>query len=101
MKTNTTILAASAIALSLGAVNLQAGENPFAMQSLSSGYQVAEHHEKGMDGKCGEGKCGAEMKSVDGKCGEKMKEGNCGAEAKTHDGKCGEGKCGAEMKKHK
>ncbi len=56
-------LAASPIAL--------AGENPFAMQKLSSGYQVA------MEGKCGEGKCG-------------------GSKAKTSEGKCGEGKCGGK-----
>jgi uncharacterized low-complexity protein len=102
MKSNTSlVLAAGAIALSMGAVNLQAGENPFAFQSLSSGYQVAEHHEKGADGKCGEGKCGAEMKDKEGKCGDKMKDGKCGAEAKGKEGKCGEGKCGAEMKKDK
>jgi len=99
MKSNTSLLAAGAIALSMGAVSLQAGENPFAIQSLSSGYQVADHHEKGTDGKCGEGKCGAEMKDKEGKCGEKMKDGKCGAESKMKDGKCGEGKCGAEMKK--
>lgn len=101
MKSNTTLLVAGAIALSMGAVSLQAGENPFAIQSLSSGYQVADHHEKGKDGKCGEGKCGAEMKDKEGKCGEKMKDGKCGAESKMKDGKCGEGKCGAEMKKDK
>jgi uncharacterized low-complexity protein len=102
MKSNTSlVLAAGAIAFSMGAVSLQAGENPFAFQSLSSGYQVAEHHEKGADGKCGEGKCGAEMKDKEGKCGDKMKDGKCGAEAKGKEGKCGEGKCGAEMKKDK
>lgn len=101
MKSNTSLLAAGAIALSMGAASLQAGENPFAIQSLSSGYQVADHHEKGTDGKCGEGKCGAEMKDKEGKCGEKMKDGKCGAESKMKDGKCGEGKCGAEMKKDK
>jgi uncharacterized low-complexity protein len=41
-----------------------AAENPFALQSLHSGYMVAA-----MDGKCGAGKCGA------GKCGT----GKCGA----------------------
>jgi uncharacterized low-complexity protein len=102
MKSNTSlVLAASAIALSIGATTLQAGENPFAIKSLSSGYQVADHHEKGTDGKCGEGKCGAEMKDKEGKCGDKMKDGKCGAESKMKDGKCGEGKCGAEMKKDK
>jgi len=69
--------------------------NPFASTELSSGYmQLAE-------GKCGEAKCGAEMKekAKEGKCGE----AKCGAEmkdkaAKATEGKCGEAKCGAEMK---
>lgn len=89
-----------AFALSIAATTVNAAENPFAIKSLSSGYQVAEHHEKGADGKCGEGKCGAEKKEMkDGKCGE----GKCGAEKKADaekmkDGKCGEGKCGADKK---
>ena len=78
------------VALSLGALALAgsmgafaATENPFAIQSLSSGYQVADHHEKNHEGKCGHGKCGAE-KSKDGKSdhgkssAEKAKEGKCG-----------------------
>jgi uncharacterized low-complexity protein len=92
----------SAFVLSIGATTVNAAENPFAIKSLSTGYQVADHHEKAKDGKCGEGKCGAEMKkegaekAKDGKCGE----GKCGAEMKKEgaekakDGKCGEGKCG-------
>ena len=78
----------SAFVLSIGAATINAAENPFAIKSLSKGYQVADHHEEGKmkDGKCGEGKCGAEMK----------KDGA----AKAKDGKCGEGKCGAEMKKN-
>lgn len=96
----------SAFVLSIGAATVNAAENPFAIKSLSSGYQVADNHaDKAKDGKCGEGKCGAEMKkegaekAKDGKCGE----GKCGAEmkkdgaktdAKAKDGKCGEGKCG-------
>jgi uncharacterized low-complexity protein len=82
-----------AFALSLSAATVSAAENPFAIKTLSSGYQVAEHHgEKGADGKCGEGKCG-ERKTEEGKCGE----GKCGAD-KTKDGKCGEGKCGGDEK---
>ncbi len=84
----------SAFVLSISATTVSAAENPFAIKSLSSGYQVADNHaDKAKDGKCGEGKCGAE-KAKDGKCGE----GKCGAD-KAKDGKCGEGKCGAEMKK--
>ena len=87
MKTSnkTVALALSgAFALSIGAATINAAENPFAIKSLSSGYQVADHHEKAKDGKCGEGKCSAEMKK---EMGEKAK-----------DGKCGEGKCSTEHK---
>lgn len=78
--------------------------NPFAAQSLSQGYLVADAHDKTAEGKCGgnkameEGKCGGNKatKAKDGKCGE----GKCGAKkAKTKEGNCGadkakEGKCG-------
>lgn len=89
-----------AFALTIGAASINAAENPFAIKSLSSGYQVADNHEKAKDGKCGEGKCGEGMKKEmkDGKCGE----GKCGhgdKDAKAKDGKCGEGKCGEGMKK--
>jgi uncharacterized low-complexity protein len=114
MKTSNKAVAlavSSAFALSIGATSINAAENPFAIKSLSSGYQVAEHHEKEMkDGKCGEGKCGESMKKEmkDGKCGEgkcghgdKAKDGKCGEGMKKEmkDGKCGEGKCGESMKK--
>jgi uncharacterized low-complexity protein len=68
-------------------------ENPFVATDLGTGYQVAS---KDAEGKCGEGKCGADKagKEAEGKCGE----GKCGEDAATKDaeGKCGEGKCGAE-----
>jgi uncharacterized low-complexity protein len=95
----------SAFVLSIGAASINAAENPFAIKSLSSGYQVAEADATKMkDGKCGEGKCGAEMKK---EAGEKAKDGKCGEgkcshgdkDAKAKDGKCGEGKCGESMKK--
>jgi uncharacterized low-complexity protein len=70
--------------------------NPFAADTLQNGYQVAQADAKAKDGKCGEGKCGADKKKKDGKCGE----GKCGADKKK-DGKCGEGKCGAEKDKKK
>ncbi|MBQ0753791.1 MAG: hypothetical protein KBT87_05290 [Gammaproteobacteria bacterium] len=75
-----------------------AAENPFATSDLGAGYQVAGD----MEGKCGEGKCGADKKA-EGKCGEgkcgadKKSEGKCGADKKG-EGKCGEGKCGADKK---
>lgn len=94
-----------ALALSVAATAVNAAENPFALKSLASGYQVADAHDaKAADGKCGTGKCGTEekakeMKMKDGKCGtgkcgsaEKMKEGTCGGE------KAKEGSCGGEKK---
>ncbi len=44
-----------------------AADNPFGMQSLSSGYMVLAES-KGGEGKCGEGKCGA-GKGGEGMCG--------------------------------
>ncbi|MFN2309748.1 MAG: hypothetical protein ABR553_08440 [Gammaproteobacteria bacterium] len=100
IKTSATLALTAALGTSTIAL---AGGNPFAMQPLEQGYQLAEADAaapaaKMKDGKCGEGKCGAKSeaktKAKDGKCGE----GKCGAksEAKAKDGKCGEGKCGAK-----
>ena len=84
-----------------------AAGNPFAAKTLDAGYQVAQADmkmdSKAKDGKCGEGKCGADKKmgtkAKDGKCGE----AKCGADkkmdSKAKDGKCGEAKCGADKKK--
>jgi uncharacterized low-complexity protein len=107
----------SAFALSIAVTTVNAAENPFAVKSLSSGYQVADQHEmKAKDGKCGTGKCGATKKKADkakeGSCSaEKMKEGSCGTEKKAgasamdkaKEGACSaekmkEGACGAEKK---
>lgn len=90
-----------------------AADNPFAIQKLSGGYQLAaaDMADKKMDGSCGadkkkDGSCSADMdmkatKKKDGKCGE----GKCGADkkaAKMKDGSCGEkmkdGSCGADKK---
>ncbi|HXG29703.1 MAG TPA: hypothetical protein VNJ47_12760 [Nevskiales bacterium] len=67
----------------------------FQAADLPAGYTLLA------EGKCGEGKCGAEKKAEEGKCGEgkcgaekKAGEGKCGAEKKAEEGKCGEGKCG-------
>lgn len=87
----------SAFALSIGTASIKAAENPFKIKSLSSGYEVADNHDKAKEGKCGEGKCGESMKKEmkDGKCGE----GKCAHGDKAKEGKCGEGKCGEGMKK--
>lgn len=86
MKTSNKTIAlalSGAFALSIAATTVNAAENPFAIKSLSSGYQVADA--KAADGKCGEGKCGADKKAA-------------AADTKAADGKCGEGKCGADKK---
>ncbi len=93
---------ATGTALALGLASTAAfadNTNPFDMNELSQGYQVAME-----EGKCGEGKCGAsKTKSSEGKCGEgkcgasktKTTEGKCGdSKTKSAEGKCGEGKCG-------
>ena len=102
MKTSNKTIAlalSGAFALSIAATTVNAAENPFAIKALSSGYQVAEADAKAKDGKCGEGKCSAEMKK---EMADKAKDGNCGADkadAKAKDGKCGEGKCSANKAK--
>ena len=87
-KTQKTISLAigGAFALSIAATSIHAAENPCALKSLSSGYQVAEHDAKMKDGKCGTGKCGSSKKM------EKAAEGKCSAE------KAAEGKCGGDKK---
>ena len=83
---------------------VNAEQNPFSMNELSSGYQVAD-----MEGKCGgkkerEGNCGGK-KEKEGNCGgKKMEEGEgkCGAKKKAvKEGQCGEAKCGGNMKSDK
>jgi uncharacterized low-complexity protein len=85
------VIALGATLGALGAVNVHAADsNPFALNSLSSGYMV-----EAAEGKCGEAKCGAD-KAKEAKCGE----AKCGAdkatEAKCGEAKCGEGKCGGD-----
>jgi len=86
----------AAIAGSMAVTGI-AQANAFSATDLGQGYvQLASSHEKGEEGKCGEGKCGANKKGEEGKCGE----GKCGADKKGEEGKCGgdkkgeEGKCG-------
>jgi uncharacterized low-complexity protein len=82
-KTALTLALGSAFAASLAAAPIaSADENPFKLESLKSGYQVADSH-KAKEGKCGEGKCGGD-KAKEGKCGE----GKCGGD-KAKEGSCG------------
>ena len=63
-----------------------AADNPFTMNTLDKGYQVAMSIMP--EGSCGD-------KGTEGKCGgDKVGEAKCGAEMKKTGGKCGEGKCG-------
>ncbi len=87
MKKLTTVAASAAIVASFAAGSAMAAENPFAMQQLNSGYNVAMS-----EGTCGEGKCGGD-KGKEAKCGE----GKCGGD-KAKEAKCGEGKCGEGKK---
>jgi len=88
----TTALGTSGVAL--------AGNNPFGMQTLGQGYQVAEADTKMPEGKCGamkgEEASGDMDKAKEGKCGDKAKAQEKSMD-KTMEGKCGEGKCGASM----
>lgn len=109
-KKNLAIVLGTAMTATLGAAGaLQAADSTFAMQTLSSGYMLAQA-DKAKEGKCGgassgkakDGKCGERKcdKAKDGKCGE----GKCGgakntqATSKSKDGKCGEGKYGGATK---
>lgn len=91
----------------------QAADNPFGMQKLDAGYQLAEAktEAKAKDGKCGEGKCGAannmaDMKQPIAKKTEakkpaaKAKDGSCGADKKAAEtmaaDKKKDGSCGAK-----
>lgn len=82
---------------------LRAGENPFSMSAIDTSHQLAAADEKAgeancsakmKEGKCGEGKCGADkMKNM------KVKEGSCSANKSDAADKMTEGKCSAADKK--
>jgi uncharacterized low-complexity protein len=94
-----TLAVGSAFAASLLSVQpAAAGDNPFELETLKTGYQVAAA-DKDKEGKCGEGKCGGDKKK-EGACGGgKKKDGACGGDKKDKEGACGgdkkkEGSCG-------
>jgi uncharacterized low-complexity protein len=93
MKKLTTVAASAAIVATFSAGSVNASENPFGMQELSAGYNVAMSEGTCGEGKCGEGKCGGD-KAKEAKCGE----GKCGGD-KAKEAKCGEGKCGGDKAK--
>lgn len=93
-KSISTVRAAIGLAFISGSlaapVSADAAGNPFAINDLGSGYQLAS---KDAEGKCGEAKCGADTKKdAEGKCGEDKSGETTGKKA---EGKCGEGKCGS------
>lgn len=109
------------LALSIGAAvvgsaaltGVASAGNPFELRDLPAGYlQLASNGDgktatpapaadKSMEGRCGEGKCGASMRS--GAKPVPPAEGDAKPTApaadKAMEGKCGEGKCGSSMKK--
>jgi uncharacterized low-complexity protein len=94
-KTLITVVGAAVATTLAGAAS--AGENPFAMKDLASGYlQVAEAGKEQKEMVCGEGKCGAKaLKSPEMNCGA-MKDQLVKKEAAQQ--KAMEGKCAAGMK---
>ncbi len=89
-KTFSNVLGA-AVATSLAGV-ANAGENPFAMKELASGYvQLAEAGKDGKEMVCGEGKCGGQkMQGAEMNCGAMKQDAKkaAEAEAKAMEGKC-------------
>ena len=74
-KSTLTVAIGTAFAASLAmSPAARAAGNPFAMQSLNSGYMVADMG-KGMEGKCGGMKAGDGKKSDESKCGVLTKDG--------------------------
>jgi uncharacterized low-complexity protein len=67
---------------------VNADQNPFAMNTLSKGYLVAD----AKDGKCGTGKCGANKKAAEAKAAE----ANCSADKKAAEANCSADKKAAE-----
>lgn len=81
------VIVGASIAASAAMGTATASDNPFGLNDLQAGYDLAKF-EAG-EGKCGEGKCGEDKadKAKEGKCGE----GKCGED---HAKKAKEGKCG-------
>ncbi|GAA6130090.1 HvfA family oxazolone/thioamide-modified RiPP metallophore [Halopseudomonas sabulinigri] len=78
-KLNTAIVTLGVTLMGAGA-SVNAADNPFAVEELQSGYNLADNHGEGdMEGKCGEGSCGEDKGESKGE----------------REGKCGEGTCGS------
>jgi uncharacterized low-complexity protein len=116
---NFSMTASTALALCMVSGSAAAADaNPFGVNALTQGYQIAMNDAKAAEGSCGgtkaktkteEGKCGGtkaitDAKADEGKCGAskaKTEEGKCGAtkDKVKKEGKCGEAKCGANKRK--
>jgi uncharacterized low-complexity protein len=86
----------SSLAVSSTAV---AADNPFATTDLDSGYLLAGD-DKGEEGKCGEGSCGADKGKEGSSSGDKGEEGSCSGD-KGEEGSCSgdkgeEGSCSGD-----
>lgn len=65
-KKTLSIILGGAVVTSLGLSSVvNATDNPFIIKPLTNSYQVADANDKTKEGKCGEGKCGAENKNKD------------------------------------
>lgn len=106
MKKHQVTLMTGAVALSIVAVGAHAASNPFEINPMDQGYQLADASgSKAQEGKCANGKCGAHMKKMKDGSGsaEKMKDGSC-HHTKNKEGSCSvekmkEGGCSAEKMK--
>ena len=88
-KTSLTLVGA-AFATAAGFAGVaHAAANPFAMQALPAGYQLAAADSKAKDGSCGGDKAVVEKKQ-DGSCGAEKQAADKMAAAKTKDGSCGD-----------
>jgi uncharacterized low-complexity protein len=99
-KSITTLSLAIGAAL-LGSVSLANAGNSFQLTDLGQGYMLVDDAKP--EGKCGEGKCGANKAHETAPAGDKAKEGSCGGD-KAKEGSCGgdkakEGSCGGDKAK--
>lgn len=78
----------AAASVAFSPLGFSADSDPFRIDKLPAGYQLADTGDKKADGKCGEAKCGSDKKSADEKPADKKKDGACGGEKKPA-GSCG------------
>lgn len=111
-----TLSIGAAVVGSAALTGIASADNAFGMRDLPGGYlQLASSPtadesknagstssgDKAMEGRCGEGKCGASMRSgtKPAPAGEGDAKPAAAAAEKAMEGKCGEGRCGSSVKK--